>query len=117
MSFDPERIIQRASEELTHSYLLQHLRWSDHPFASRTFQYTKEQLGQAEDKVRSEVDSVVRIARGDALTAKLMSDPAPSRLYRSREARRCAQGGAPEDALRDVRLLNLAALGAWLLFI
>lgn len=42
------------------------------PFASRTFQYTKEQLGQAEDKV-------VRLTT-TSLGASFVTDISPSRL-------------------------------------
>lgn len=48
------------------------------PFASRTFQYTKEQLGQAEDKVGfPEVEGSFH-THFHMLTIAVLTDPAPA---------------------------------------
>lgn len=71
------------------------------PFASRTFQFTKEQFGQTDDKVSSTPRALSRCPRNE-LTTPLCADPAAPRLHRPREEGRCPQAGAPEDACRDV---------------
>ena len=74
--------------------LISLLRASFSPFAARTQQYVKEQLGQADDKVRQYTNLFARM-----LICELSSiDPASSRLHRTGKEGRCLEAGSPEDA-------------------
>lgn len=76
-----------------------HARSSFTPFANRTEQFFREQIGQNVEKARWRPST-----HASKTNLTIIRDRTSSRLCRAREAGRRPQGCAPEDAERHVRL-------------
>lgn len=71
------------------------------PFAARTQQYVKEQLGQADEKVDSHTGArLMPVAYAPVL------DSIACRLCRAREESGCPEAGPPKTTRSHVRLLS-----------